>query len=100
MVALVFPVIAVLINLAELTQKPQRKGMMEKARERENLQRQIEERRNLRAIEIGCDIIYFYDQRSGLCYALLPEKGKSGPSLTVVPYHKVKHLLVNPPEEE
>lgn len=40
---------------------------------------------------------YVYDDRSGLCYAYLREND-GDLALAVVPYEKVKYLLINPPK--
>ncbi len=50
------------------------------------------------ANEIAQEIKYIYDERTGLCYAYQAQKGYGGPTLSLVPYERVKNLLLNPPE--
>jgi|GEM_PF-3362597 hypothetical protein len=40
-------------------------------------------------------LLYFQDERTGLCFAY-SYYGDRGGAMTVVPYEEVKHLLVNP----
>ena len=47
---------------------------------------------------IAKDIIYFYDKRTGICYAYYG--GGDSRTITIVPYQLAKDHLVNPPEEK
>lgn len=45
---------------------------------------------------IAREVVYFYDERTGLCFA---RNGTVGSGITMVPYKKVKDVLLNPPEK-
>lgn len=52
--------------------------------------------------KLAAGLQYFYDEKSGLCFA--HRWGGSlqygGPAMALVPYEKVKHLLLNPPAKD
>ncbi len=61
----------------------------------------LEAAQNLRkeGDKLARSIVYFRDERTGLCYAYLREGGQKGATgFTEVPYLTVKSFLMNPPE--
>ena len=58
------------------------------------LQQELKQRNKLRLINhIKSDIIYFQDEKTGICYAVF-EHNSGEISFTAVPYEKVKNYLV------